>query len=128
MAQIYLKHAGLDRLTVVVAPTAGNKVLIDGKAMAVGGPSTSPAKPLPSSTGMWVMGMGDDEYTKLYAGHDGCAVIGPKASSVQVVLYDKVEGHIVLRQETWTVQHGLPNHAEAVVLKRANGDYVIAAQ
>lgn len=128
MTQFYIKQAGLDRLTAVLAPTVGNKVLIDGKAMLVGGSSICPVKPLPDSPGIWVMGMSNDQYAALYAGHAGCAVIGPKATSVRVVLYDKVDGHVVQRQETWAVQRGLPNHADAVVLKRANGEFVTAAQ
>jgi len=128
LAQLYIKQAGLDRLTAVLVPTAANKVSIDGKAMLVGGFSICPVKPLPDSTGIWVLGMSDNQYAELYAGHVGCAVIGPKDTGVRVVLYDKVDGQVIQRQETWSVQRGLPNHADAVVLKRANGQFVTAAE
>lgn len=128
LTQLYIKEAGLDRLTAVLVPTADNKVLIDGKAMLVGGSSICPVKPLPDSTGIWVVGMSDTQYAEQYAGHVGCAVIGPKAASVHVVLYGKFDGHVIRQQETWSVQRGLPNHADAVVLKRANGQLVTAAE
>lgn len=34
MTQLYIMRAGLDRLTAVPAPIAGNKVLIDGNAIS----------------------------------------------------------------------------------------------
>lgn len=128
VAHFYIKQAGLDRLTAVLAPTAANKVLIDGKAMVVGGSSVCPEEPVPGSTGIWVMGMSNEQYADLYAGRDGCAVLGPKATSINVVLYDKVDGHVIERRETWAVQRGLPDHADAVVLKRPNGDFVVSAR
>lgn len=84
--------------------------------------------PLPDSTGIWVMDMSDDQYGSLHARHDGCAAIGPKANVVRVALHDKVEGPVVQRQGTWTVQRGLLNHADAVALKRANDEFVTVSQ
>lgn len=128
VGQFYIKQAGLDRLTAVIPPASENKVSIDGRAMLVSGSSTCPREPLPDSTAIWIMGESDDSYVDLHAGHDRCVVIGPHTSSVSVVLWGNADGRVERLAETWAVQHGLPGHADALVLKRPNGEFVTVAR
>ncbi|WP_425952987.1 hypothetical protein [Ralstonia pseudosolanacearum] len=126
LTQFYVKHAGLDKVTAVIPP--GHKAMLGDKTIMVSGLSTCPVEPLPGSKGIWVLGMSNDAYAQMYAGLPGCIVVGPHTSKVSVVLYEKIDGRLNRYAEDWTVQHGIPQHEDAIVMKRPNGEYVSDAR
>ena len=126
VAQLYVKQAGLDKLTTVIPP--GNRVGIAGKALLVNGSSICPGTPVPDSKGIWVMGMDNELYRTLHEGRGGCVVVGPHTTEVTVVLYDKTGDQFTRRQEQWSVEHKQVRGFDAILLKRPNSEVVADVQ
>lgn len=125
LTSYYAKEAGLAHVTIVIPP--GHALLVGGRPTLVSGPSRCPTQPVPGSDGIWVMGMSNDAYAQLHAGQRGCAVVGPTTTTLSVTMHDRASA-LPVHTENWTVEHRQIHGAEAMLLKRADGEPIIDAR